>query len=178
MTDSSGTFEDFVAGRGKALLRFAYLLSRDQALAEDLVQEALVKAHRRWQQVLRTGRCETYVRRIVVNEYASWRRRRRNSELPGAIPDAPQADLWDARAERDAMWQALAGLPPRQRAVLVLRYYEGLPDPEIAAVLGCAEGSVRSLASRAFAALREHPDLRRVPLEIGDLPIEPAKEEL
>ena len=152
-------FEDFVRARGRALLRFAYMLTSDRALAEDLVQEALVKAYRRWGGRLRAEHPEAYVRRIMVNEYLSWRRRRWSGELPGRVPDRVQPDAACSVAERDLMWRALAALPRRQRAVLVLRYYEGLPDVEIAALLQSAEGTVRSLAARAFDALRRDPNL-------------------
>lgn len=159
MDDGRLGFDDFVVARGPALLRFAYLLTHDHALAEDLVQNALLKAHRRWKAVGHADHPHAYVRRAVVHEFVSWRRRRSSGEIPGPIPDAGQPDTADLLAERDLTWRALAELPPRQRAVLALRYYEALPDTEIAAVLGCAEGTVRSLATRAFAALREHPQL-------------------
>lgn len=140
-------FDDYVAARGDALLRFAYLLCGDAHLAEDLVQSVLAKAYRRW------PKPEAYVRRMVVNEHLSWRRRRSSGEVVvAATPDAAAggADL----AERDAMWRLLATLPRRQRAVLVLRYYEDLSDAAIAEVLGCAESTVRAYATRALAALR------------------------
>lgn len=155
-------FDEFVAGRGPALLRFAYLLTGDGGLAEDLVQEALIRAHRRWRGQVRVTHPEAYVRRIVVNEYTNWRRRRSNHELPGPIPDGATgdtADVADGLVERDLVWRILACLPRRQRAVLVLRYYEALPDAEIADLLEATEGTVRSLAARAFATLRDHPQL-------------------
>jgi RNA polymerase sigma-70 factor (sigma-E family) len=160
VTDRPATFDDFVVSRGPALLRFAYVLTGDGPLAEDLVQEALVKAHRRWAGRQRLAdHPEAYVRRIVVNQYVSWRRRRASTELPGRIPERPHPDSSDALAAHDEMWRLLAGLPHRQRAVLVLRYYEALPDGEIAEALGCAEATVRSLAFRAFDTLRRHPHL-------------------
>lgn len=165
MSDGGEEFEDFVVGRGPALLRFAFLLSGDRLQAEDLVQEALVKAHRRWGHIQRADRLEAYVRRIVVNDLTSWRRRRSASEIVGPVPDAAYADAADLLADRDLMWRALADLPRRQRAVLVLRYYEHLPDAEIADQLGAREGTVRSLASRAFATLRRHPDLAHAALD-------------
>lgn len=159
MSDAVSEFDDFVVGRGPALLRLGYLLTDDRALAEDVVQEAVLKVHRRWSHTAAVERPEAYVRRVMVNEFASWRRRRASTEVVGAVPDRARAEAADELADRDLMWRALAELPRRQRVVLVLRYYEQLTDAEIAAVLGCAESSVRSLAARAFAALRRHPEL-------------------
>jgi len=156
-------FDQFVASRGPALLRFAYLLTGDRRLAEDLVQDALVKAYRRWSRHP-VEYAEAYVRRIIVNEYLSWRRLRSSSEVTGHIRPQVCHDAADAVAERDQVWRALADLPRRQRSVLVLRYYEDLSDADIAALLGCAEGTVRSLAARAFAALRRHPQLAVEPI--------------
>lgn len=159
MSEPAETFDGFVLARGPHLLRFAYSLVGDRGLAEDLVQEALVKAYRRWDGRVGAERPEPYVRRIVVNTFVSWRRRRSSTEVPGPVPERSRVDGVDALVQRDLMWRLLAGLPHRQRAVLVLRYFEGLPDSEIAALLGCAEGTVRSLAARAFATLRAHPEL-------------------
>ncbi|UMG91007.1 SigE family RNA polymerase sigma factor [Nocardioides sp. TF02-7] len=157
--------EDFVAyveARTPALLRLAYLLTGDGHLAEDLVQEALTKAYQRWDRVQAADNPHAYVRRIVVTQHIGWRRRRAAGELPlapGSVPETSTGDASGGVVERDAAWRALAGLPARQRAVLVLRYYEDLPDAEIAVVLGVAVGTVRSLASRAFAQLRGLPAL-------------------
>ena len=158
---ADGGFDTFAATHTAALLRLAYLLCRDPGRAEDLVQDSLEKALRRWR---RSGPPEqplAYARRIVVNSYLGWRRRRASGELVGVLdvaePTTP--DGADEHAARDLMWRALGALEPRQRAVLVLRYYLGLPDREIAEQLGCAEATVRSLAARAFARLREHPQL-------------------
>ena len=153
-----GQFEEFVVARTPALLRFAYALTSDVALAEDLVQEALLKAARRWRLVLAADRPEAYVRRIIVNEYNSWRRLRRNSETPtGHVPDRAGLEATEtALVERDAMWRALAGLPRRQRAAVVLRFYEDLSDTQVADVLGCSPATARSLTSRALQSLRSH----------------------
>jgi RNA polymerase sigma-70 factor (sigma-E family) len=155
-------FVSYVEARTPALLRLAYLLSGDPHLAEDLVQESLARAHRRWHEVVRADSPHAYVRRIVVNQHLSWRRRRSSGELavaPESVPEGMSEDLAGGLAERDVAWRALATLPRRQRAVLVLRYYEDLSDDDIATTLGVAVGTVRSLASRAFAQLREHPAL-------------------
>jgi RNA polymerase sigma-70 factor (sigma-E family) len=157
-------FEGYAAERGRALLRFAYLLTGDRALAEDLVQEALVKVCMRWDRVVRADAPDAYVRRMVLNEFLSWRRRRSSREVVVDTFDGSLPDRLDELAERDAMWRALLRLPRRQRTVLVLRYYESLPDADIAVLLGCSEGTVRSHASRAFEALRRDPHLAREPL--------------
>lgn len=152
-------FADFVREHGGPLLRFGYLLCGDGTRAEDLVQDALVNLMRRW----RTTPPEhplAYARKTIVNEYLSWRRRRSSHEvLSSDFLDIVMPDESHAQADRDLVWRLLADLTPRARAVLVLRYYAQLPDREIAAYLGCAEATVRSLAARAFATLREHPQL-------------------
>lgn len=151
------TFEEFAAGRLPALLRFAAVLTGDRAGAEDVVQEVLIRAHRHWDKIGGLDRPELYVRKMIVNEFISSRRR-----LWRVVPAGRGVDLdvrvapdhAGAHAERQALLAELARLPGRQRAVLVLRYYEGLDDAEIADVLGCAPGTVRGYASRALATLR------------------------
>ena len=148
-------FDTLVASRGDALLRFAYVLCGDAHLAEDLVQTVLARAYAKWSRVSASERVEPYVKRMIVNEHLSWRRRRSSGEVAVAVPgDVPRADTAESYADRDAMWRLLATLPRRQRAVLVLRYYEDLPDAAIAEALGCTESTVRSYATRALAALR------------------------
>lgn len=153
------TLARLVAERGDALLRYAHLLCGDAGRAEDLVQDALVKVHRRWSASADLAAPFAYTRRAVTNEYLSWRRRLANHELPTEVPDRAVAPVGDRLADRDLVWSVIRDLPRRQRVVVVLRYYEDLGDREIAEVLGVAEGTVRSLASRAFSALRRHPDL-------------------
>ena len=148
-------FDDFVAARGDALLRFAYLLCGDAHLAEDLVQGVLARAYRRW------PKPEAYVRAMVVNEHLSWRRKRSSREVVvAATPDVAAREPADLGA-RDEAWRLLATLPPRQRAVLVLRYYEDLSDRAIAEVLGCSASAVRAYAARALATLRIDEEVRR-----------------
>jgi RNA polymerase sigma-70 factor (sigma-E family) len=151
------TFEEFAAARLPALLRFAGVLTGDRALAEDVVQEVLIRAHARWRKIGCLDRPEVYIRRMIVNEFISWRRRTWR-----LVPSGTSADL-DVRlapdhalghAERDALLAELAKLPRRQRAVLALRYYEGLSNVEIAEVLGCKVGTVGGYVSRALATLR------------------------
>jgi RNA polymerase sigma-70 factor (sigma-E family) len=119
-------FRQFMAARSAALLRTAYLLTGDRGHAEDLVQNALTKTYRHWGTVRRSGVPEAYVRRILVNERNSrWRRERsRAREVVGDVPDRPGGDEAQAYADRDELWQALQAMPPRTRAVLVLRYWE------------------------------------------------------
>ena len=151
------TFEEFAAARLPAVLKFAAVLTGDRGLAEDVVQEVLARAIARWQTISRLDCPEAYVRRMIVNEYLSWRRRSWRLVLSGAGTDLTGRSVPDpaaGSAERDAIFAELAKLPLRQRAVLVLRYYEGLSDQEIAEVLGCRPGTVRGYASRALAALR------------------------
>jgi RNA polymerase sigma-70 factor (sigma-E family) len=150
------TFEEFVAARLPAVLRFAGVLTGDRARAEDVVQEALIRASGRWQTIGQLDRPEAYVRKMIVNEFLSWRRRswRLVPGGTGGLGGQPVPDPAVDYAERDAILIELAKLPRRQRAVLVLRYYQGLSDPEIAEVLGCRPGTVRGYAARALAALR------------------------
>ncbi|HWM74428.1 MAG TPA: SigE family RNA polymerase sigma factor [Nocardioides sp.] len=155
-------FEAYVEARTGPLLRLAYLLTGDRHLAEDLVQEALGRAHRRWSRIQQTEHPHAYVCRMIINQHVSWRRRRSAAEIPLAptsVPERSSAAADDRVLQRDATWRALQRLPDRQRAVLVLRYYEDLTDAEIAVTLDAAVGTVRSLAARAFARLREDPSL-------------------
>lgn len=151
------TFEEFAAGRLPALLRFALVLTGNRADAEDVVQEVLVRAQARWAAIVAHGRPEAYIRRMVVNEFISARRRTWRLTLKAGAeeldwPTTP--DPAGEHAERAALLAELAKLPSRQRAVLVLRYYEGLSNPEIAEVLGCEPVTVRGYVSRGLKALR------------------------
>jgi RNA polymerase sigma-70 factor (sigma-E family) len=153
-------FEEYVGTRGRSLLRLAYLLTGDQHQAEDLVQTALLRAFRRWARVCRSDHPDAYVRRTMLNAYLSWGRRRSSSELPvdlagsdRAAAGSAVADHAEAVASQDAAWRLLAQLPPRARAVMVLRYYADYDDTAIAAVLGITASSVRATASRALATL-------------------------
>lgn len=146
-------FNDFVVSRSTRLLRVAFLLTSDWAAAEDLLQSSLVKAWSAWSRI--EGDPEPYVRRILVNTHASWWRRRWRGELPSAeLPEAADGGHTDRIDDRDELWQALRRLPVRQRTVLVLRYFEGLADAEIAEAMGSSLGTVKSQASRALAKLR------------------------
>ena len=148
------TFEEFVAARLPALLRYAVVLTGDRHLAEDLVQDVLVNAHRKWKRIAAVDRPEQYVYRMVTNAHLSWRRRWSTRHIVLVEPPERAADEPPARPEQSELWLRLARLPRQQRAVLVLRYYEGLSVAETADVLGCAPATVRSNTSRALAALR------------------------
>ncbi len=149
------TYEEWVNGRVPALLRFAYLVTRSQDAAEDAVQSALTDALRHWDRVRRTRDPDAYVRRMVVNAHVSgWRRwGRRESPVPD-VRDRALPDPAAAHAQRDLVWEVCGALPTRQRAAVVLRFYEDLDYPEIAAVLGISEVTARSHVHRALAALR------------------------
>ena len=147
-------FEAFVAARSDDLLRTAVLLTRDRGHAEDLLQTALVKAYRRWHRIDGADPYP-YVRRVLVTTAASWRRLRVTQEivsLPAHDPAGP--DATDAVAERQGMAEALATLPPRMRAVLVLRYSEDLTAAGTAEMLGCSVHTVKSQTVRGLARLR------------------------
>jgi RNA polymerase sigma-70 factor (sigma-E family) len=159
-------FEDFAAARLPALVRYARLLSGDQEQARDIVQDVLARALVRWTRIDRADDQYAYVRRMVTNEYLSWRRRRKLPTVPLDLAPEPSADR--PAEHSDELWRLLAGLPRQQRAVLVLRYYEGLTDHEIAEVLGCRPSTVRGYASRALATLRI--ELRTAPEHEGALP--------
>ena len=149
------SFDDWVAARGPSLLRFAYVVTGSQHTAEDAVQDALARACERWPRVARTLDPDTYVRRMVVNAHISrWRRTRRESPVSEVLSRDAQPDHADRLGTGDAVWAVCGSLPPRQRAAVVLRFYEDLDYPEIAAVLGCSEVTVRSHVHRALAALR------------------------
>jgi RNA polymerase sigma-70 factor (sigma-E family) len=150
-------FEDWVAARSDALLRFAYVLTGDASLAEDAVQDALTSACARWSRVSRADDPEAYVKRMVVNAHISWWRRFRRREAPAADPVRvvpPSPDGSTARAEAEAVWALCATLPDRQRAAVVLRFYEDLSYAEIGILLHCAEATARSNVHRALAALK------------------------
>jgi RNA polymerase sigma-70 factor (sigma-E family) len=150
------TFEEFAQTRLPALLAFATVLTGQRATAEDVIQEVLIRAHGRWDQIAHLDRPELYVRKMVLNEFLSWRRRSWRT-VPAANP-VPGQDLTEDHAagyaEHAAMLAQIGKLPRRQRAVLTLRYYEDRSDAEIAELLGCAPATVRAHASRALAALR------------------------
>ena len=149
-------FAQFVEARQRALQRTAWLLTGDWAVAEDLVQTALVRSWPRWERIRRRDDPEIYVRRAMVNTWASWRRRRWWGERPSeTVPDTQAAgDVATEVAVRIAVQSALRSLSARQRAVFVLRVYDDLSEAQVAHVLDCAVGTVKSTASRGLARLQ------------------------
>ncbi len=152
--------DDVVRAQLPGLLRYATVLTGDGQTAADLVQEVLLRAHQRWTRIGMMDRPDLYLRRMVTNEHLSWRRTWYVRTVRATADEvlAGHTDSHDSNqdvADQDEVWRHVAMLPPRQRTVLVLRYYEGLTDPEIASVLGTSAATVRSHASRALATLRD-----------------------
>jgi len=159
-------FRDFVTARSGALLRTAYLLAGDWATAEDLLQITLTKTFLAWKRLGHIDAVEPYARRVLVNTATSWWRRRWHGERPTEVlPEGATADGLDERLERDALWRHVRELPSRQRAVLVLRFYEDQSEADTARLLGVSVGTVKSQCSRALATLR---------LRLAEQGIEPA----
>lgn len=147
-------FAEFVASRSAELLRLAYVLTADRHAAEDLLQSALTKAAARWGRI--HSRPEGYVRQIMYREQVSWwrRRARRPETMMAQVPERPGQDQIVGVDARLALRDALLALPPGKRAMLVLRYLEDLPEAQVADILGCSVGTVRSQTSKAIAQLR------------------------
>ena len=154
-------FAQFVEARQRALQRTAWLLTGDWALAEDLVQTALVRSWPRWERIRRRDDPEIYVRRAMVHSWASWRRRRGWGEQAAeTVPDSPvSGDVAAEAAVRVTVQRALKSLPARQRAVLVLRVFDDLSEVQVAQVLDCAPGTVKATLAHAMARLRQDPRL-------------------
>ena len=151
------TFDEFAGARLPAVLRFAAALTGDPDLAKDVVQEVLIRASGRWQEIGQLDRPEAYIRKMVVNEYLSWRRRSWRlipSGMSSHLTGRPSPDPADGYIERQALLAELAKLSRRQRTALVLRYYEGYSDAEIAEVMGCTQSTVRGHVFKALTALR------------------------
>ncbi len=155
--DLDERFTAFVREHSERHLRVAVLLTGDWHAAEDLVQASLVKLYRAWPRLDTGADPDAYLRRIIVNTHRSWWRARWRRETPAAaLPDtAHEDDLADRHALGALVRQALAGLPRQQRAVLVLRYCEDLPEAAVAQVLGCSAGSVKTHAHRGLGTLRQ-----------------------
>ena len=170
------TFAEFAATRLSRLLRYALMLTGDRELAQDVVQDVLARAQVRWRKIVSADSPDAYVRRMVLNEYLSWRRTwavrtvQSVGERLVELSDARGAsrDHADDVANADDVWNRLAMLPRKQRAVLVLRYYEQLDDDEIAGLLGCARVTVRSNASKALKALRLQSERQHITVA-GDI---------
>ncbi|MBG0818829.1 SigE family RNA polymerase sigma factor [Planomonospora sp. ID82291] len=158
-------FTEYARYGHERLCRTAYLLTRDWAAAEDLVQTALVKAWIVWRRI--EGDPDRYVYRIIVNTHASWWRRRWRGEVPtAAVPESlAERDIARAVTDREALWAATGALPGQQRAVLVLHYFADLTHQQVADVLGCLLGTVKKQLSRALARLRVDSALHDLGME-------------
>ena len=151
-THEHDAFDAFAQGRMRELLRFAHVLTGDQHRAADLVQDALERTLMSWSRIERKDDPEGYVRRAIVNRHVSvWRRTRRER----LVAETPDRQYDDVPGRDETLWSALAILPPRQRAVLVLRYYEDLTEADTAAALGCSVGTVKSQTWKALQRLRQ-----------------------
>ncbi len=147
--------ELFIRSQHAGLMKAAYLLTGQEASAQDLVQETLVRVVQHWRRVARADSPAAYVHRIMLNTFLGGRRRHWRGELPYADPPVQDSDAPDAAvAERDRLARALLTLPPRQRAAVVLRHYQDLSEARTAELLGCSTGNVKALTSRGLAALR------------------------
>ena len=174
-------FEEFVALRGPSLVRLARGLLKDPHLAEDVVQDVLARALLQWSRVSAARDVDAYVRRMVVNACTSWfrraARRERVTDQPLVLdrPVGGHTDQTDQFVDRDLLIALLRRLPTKQRAVLVLRHYEGLADTDIALTLGCSEVTVRSNAHRGLARLRELIAEVDASARTGEITITPAR---
>jgi RNA polymerase sigma-70 factor (sigma-E family) len=161
-------FPEFVAARSGALLRVAWMLTGDSQLAEDLLQTALARTWPHWSKIGAAGG-DAYVRRVMVRTQGSWWRRRWRDEQPvadfGLVAPVTSAEI-DAADDRTVLRAALAGLPLRQRQAVVLRYYEDLSELQVAALMACSVGTVKSQAAKGLAKLRA----ALAPAEVGERP--------
>ena len=162
--DAEIGFRQFVAARWNALQRYAFILTGDQQIAEDVVQAALEKCWRRWDKI-QNDSPEGYVRAAVANTAASRRRRRTVPETSLdslVVPPAAPGDHAETHALRSGLWAALRDLPPRQRTIVVLRLWEDRSVEETARVLGISTGAVKSQLSKGIAQLRQHPQVHEI----------------
>ena len=154
--DEEERFADFVRAHSATLFRTAYLMTGDYQRAEDVLQESLVRIYQRWPRVDQMAAPVAYARKVVVNRAASWWGKKSSQELPSLLRAEP---AWgghlDEVAEHERVWQAVLGLPRRQRSVMVLRFYEDMSEAQIAETLGMATGTVKSHSHAAIRRLNE-----------------------
>jgi RNA polymerase sigma-70 factor (sigma-E family) len=164
MTTTALQFTSYVRAKGPVLLRTARSLTANPCDAEDLLQTALAKTYLAWDRIDDHAALDGYVRRTLVNTRTSlWRRRRVDEYATDELPEPPvhgRLDPAEQQAQRDAMLRAISRLPARQRAMVVLRYYEDMSEVQTAEALGVSVGTVKSAVSRALGKLREDPELR------------------
>lgn len=159
-SDDDAAFRDYVLARGTALLRIAVMLTGNRADAEDLVQAALANTYLAWHKINDRAALDAYVRRAMINTHISWWRRRKLEEFPtDELPDQAVADHARDSDLAEVVRRALDRLPQRMRAAVMLRYFEDMTEPEIAALLGVSLGTVKSTVSRAVARLRIDAEL-------------------
>ncbi len=150
-------FSEFVGARSASLFRTAYLVIGDYQLAQDLLQDSLVRAYVAWSRMRDPAKAEAYTRRIIVTTAISWRRRRSFHERPtGYLPEAVVGDETDRVGVCDELWRELHLLPPRQRAAVVLRYCQDLSEAQTAELMDCSVGTVKRQVFVALGKLREH----------------------
>jgi RNA polymerase sigma-70 factor (sigma-E family) len=155
-TEDVAAFSEYAEARAATLFRTAYLMVGDHQLAQDLLQEALVKTLVAWPRLRDRDHLEAYTRRIIVTTSISWRRRRSFHERPvEVLPERSSSDPADTVVTHDAVIAALRTVPPRQRAAIVLRYYHDLTEAQTAEALGCSVGAVKSQVSEGLARLRK-----------------------
>jgi RNA polymerase sigma-70 factor (sigma-E family) len=148
-------FRDFVAARSPALLRTAYLLTGDRGLAEDAVQSMFGRVYVSWSRIRHEAATDAYCRKALVREVSSWRRRRRVTHvLTAEVPDLAHHSVDEASEASESLRTAMLALPPRQRAVVVLRYFDDMSEADVATALGISRGSVKQHTHRALASLR------------------------
>ncbi len=164
------TFAEYVAARSAALHRAAYLMVGDVGLAEDLVQEALIRTYVGWPRLRDPANAEAYTRKAITTIAIDWSRRKRSAERPsGRPPDTAAPGHADGVDEQTWLWQCLLQLPMRQRVAIVLRYYEDLTEAQTAEAMGCALGTVKSTVSAGMARLRTLVGPSRMPNESGEV---------
>ena len=157
MSTSDDEFDAFVLARSSTLHRAAFLMVGDRALAQDLVQEALVKTYAAWSRLRHKGNAEAYCRKAITTTAISWFRRRRwsHERVVESLPEGSSGDVAAGVTQSQWLWTALQELPARQRISIVLRYYEDLTELQTAEAMGCAVGTVKSQVSAGIARLRE-----------------------
>lgn len=154
-------FSEFASARSASLFRTAYLVIGDYQLAQDLVQESLVKTYLAWPRLRDVTKAEAYTRRVIVTTCISWRRRRSFSERPATdVPDAKVIDPTTLLPEQGELWAAVRRLPPKQRAAVVLRFCEDLSQAQVAELMGCSVGSVKRNTSMGLDRLRAELGVR------------------
>jgi RNA polymerase sigma-70 factor (sigma-E family) len=155
VTEADAEFQEYMAARWPVLLRTAYLLTGDQHLAEDVAQTALTRVYANWRKVRKADDVDAYVRRVLINANTGrFRKRRVPEHLTASPPDGQGSDPHAGIDQRAVLMAALAELPARQRAVVVLRYWEDMTETQVASVLRCSVGTVKSQASKGLARLR------------------------